>query len=1513
MGVDTFHTRKEIRVGTKAVIIHSLRSVEKALGIQTSRLPYSIRILLENLLRREDNRIVKKEDIENLARWNAKTASDREIAFMPARVLLQDFTGVPCVVDLASMRDAMVKMGEDPGRINPLLPVDLVIDHSVQVDEYGNSNAFQINSMLEFDRNKERYSFLRWGQRAFKNFRVVPPDTGIVHQVNLEYLSRVVFTAEENGLTIAFPDTLVGTDSHTTMVNGLGILGWGVGGIEAEAAMLGQPVSMLIPQVVGFKLTGQLKPGTTATDIVLTITQALRRKGVVGKFVEFTGPGLAFLSLADRATIANMSPEYGATVAFFPADAKTIEYLRLTGREEEHIALVETYLKEQNLFHTADAPEPEFSSIIELNLASVEPCIAGPRRPQERIPVSKAKTAFRSSLLDIMENSGTTIDRAALAQWVYYMDDKAKPEFFKDIAVNLGGVQHIIRHGSVVIAAITSCTNTSNPSVLIAAGLLAKKAVEKGLKSKPWVKTSLAPGSKIVTEYLKEAGLMEHLEALGFFLVGYGCTTCIGNSGPLPETIANAVRENSLIVASVLSGNRNFEGRINPLTRANFLASPPLVITYALTGTMDIDFLKDPIGTGTNGEPVFLKDIWPSPQEIEQTMKKAIRPDMFKTGYADVFEGENNWQNLEVPAGAQYEWNERSTYIKAAPFFNNMPAEPKPLQDIHKARVLAMFGDSITTDHISPAGTIDERTPAGRYLLSLGIAGKDFNQYGARRGNHEIMMRGTFANPRLVNLLMPGKEGGFTALHPSSEESMPVYNAAVKYKEEGIPLILIAGKEYGCGSSRDWAAKGPALLGVQAVIAESFERIHRSNLIGMGILPLQFEEGQNAKTLDLSGFEIFDIEGIASDLKPKKKVTVTATMPDGAKKNFAVICRIDTPNEADYYRHGGILQFVLRSLANKQPAAPEIQLPPKIEGSKQRYKIVFRGEIDPAYDIQAVKGDLAIFFKTTTAQIEKLFTGKPVTLNTNLDHITASDYITGMRSIGALCYFEPIQTIQIPAPVQATVQSSVPVPPPPRPQEQRVAKIQPRPMPPRPVQAPSSRSISSKSKPNTRTPEKTPKASEVSIFRGIITAGLTGLIFILYPILILFLAGKLFEHIVDNITMIDEYSLPVGGSIYIFIILAGILLLISMVKPFFARPLSKQLFVPVFRKKEQALTGYIDKIAQALGSVLRVNIELNCSAGVALQYKRGLIGFLEGSPSLTIGVPVLAEMTVGEFTSLVAAELGHFTQKIRLQLFFIITTINSWFSRVVLEEDETDRKLMISSQTGGTGIGLLVPVMKMFIWLARKVLALFMLTVRKVTSSYMQQVEFDGDRAAVRIAGFESLESAFGKMCVLAEGSKKALQQLRMPKQPTDTSLPNNFIQLISLLTQKMSDDEINRLRASGLRGKPENRLRQLTFRERLDAARHVAAKPAFQSDQPASSLVTNINELASTATMQMYRDTLGLQVEPSSLVSPEDFLSSLEMYSTSKSPEITPPSSNSEEPPDISGVIDDGNSNPFF
>ena len=889
--VDSFGTRKTLTVSSQSYDIFRLDLLEKAGLKNISKLPVSLKVLMENLLRQEDNHHVTKSDIEALANWNPKAKQDKEIAFMPARVLTQDLTGVPAVVDLAVMREAMKRLGGDPKKINPLVPVDLVIDHSVQVDTFGSAKAFHQNSEIEFQRNVERYACLRWGQKAFSNFKVVPPDTGICHQVNLEYLGQVVFRAKENRATLAYPDTLVGMDSHTTMINGLGVVGWGVGGIEAEAALLGQPIIMLIPDVIGFKLHGKLSAGATSTDLVLTVTQMLRKKGVVEKFVEFYGAGLSSLSVADRATIGNMSPEYGATIGFFPPDDETLKYLQLTGRDPELIKLVDAYCKEQGLFRTDASPDPIFTDTLELDLASVEPSLAGPRRPQDRVPLAKAKSAFKEALPSLMR--GGTPDGT--------------------VAVKLNGDSAALGHGTVVISAITSCTNTSNPSVLIGAGLLAKKAVEKGLKAKPWVKTSLAPGSKVVTDYLKHSGLMPHLEKLGFYLVGYGCTTCLGNSGPLPEPISAGIQEGDLVACAVLSGNRNFEGRIHPQIRANYLASPPLVVAYALAGRMDIDLYNEPLGNDSNGNPVYLKDIWPTPDEINGEIRRSVRSEMFKQEYSNIFDGDERWKKMPTPEGELFAWDADSTYVREAPYFEGMTKTPSKPRDITGARVLAVLGDSITTDHISPVGSIEKDGPAARYLTEHGVQPKDFNQYGARRGNHEVMMRGTFANVRLKNQLAPGTEGGWT-VHLPDKKPMFIYDAAMEYQKEGVPLVVIAGKEYGTGSSRDWAAKGPRLLGIKAVIAESFERIHRSNLIGMGIIPLQFKAGENLKSLGLTGFETYEITGIADDLTIGKELGVKATSDDGKIKVFKVTCRIDIPAELDYYRHGGILEYVLRQL-----------------------------------------------------------------------------------------------------------------------------------------------------------------------------------------------------------------------------------------------------------------------------------------------------------------------------------------------------------------------------------------------------------------------------------------------------------------------------------------------------------------------------------------------------------------------------------------------------------------------
>jgi aconitate hydratase len=925
MSANSLNSRSTLKVGNKEYEIYRLDALDKQ-GISTKHLPFSLRILLENQLRTEDGRNVTKEEIRALARWNSKSQPDKEIAFTPSRVLLQDFTGVPCVVDLAAMRDAMKTLGGDPGLINPLQPVELVIDHSVQVDEFGTPNAFDMNALLEFQRNKERYSFLRWGQTGFRNLAIVPPDTGIVHQVNLEYLARVVFVHESAGRHTAYPDTLVGTDSHSTMINGLGVLGWGVGGIEAEAAMLGQPVSMLIPLVVGVKLTGRLREGATATDFVLTVTEMLRKHGVVGKFVEYFGPGLRDLSLADRATIANMSPEYGATCGIFPIDKETLRYLRLTGRSEEQIALVEAYSREQGLFHDEKTAEAEYSELLTLDLATVEPSLAGPKRPQDRVVLSQAGESFQKALPSLIKPKAAAKTAApATANSGRWEQEGGSPAAIGVEDPNVhehvpASVKDALKHGSVVIAAITSCTNTSNPSVLIGAGLLAKKAVEKGLSVPPWVKTSLAPGSKVVTDYLAKAGLTPYLEKLKFHLVGYGCTTCIGNSGPLPAEVSQAIDEKDLVVASVLSGNRNFEGRINSEVRANYLMSPPLVVAFALAGRIDIDLRKDALGKGRDGQPVYMADIWPSQREIEETMQHSITSEMFSKSYGEVFQGDERWRGLSVPKGETYAWDNDSTYIQRAPYFDDMAVKPAPVTDIKKARVLAVLGDSVTTDHISPAGSIKKDSPAGKYLQEHGVKPADFNSYGSRRGNHEVMVRGTFANVRLRNKLV-ATEGGYTRHLPTNTE-MSIFDASEKYRAAGMPLVILAGKEYGSGSSRDWAAKGPALLGVRAVIAESYERIHRSNLVGMGVLPLQFPAGQNAESLKLTGEEVFEITGIRDVVEhfaAGREVKVRATSKGNPEIVFNALVRIDTPQEALYYANGGILQYVLRQLLATKP------------------------------------------------------------------------------------------------------------------------------------------------------------------------------------------------------------------------------------------------------------------------------------------------------------------------------------------------------------------------------------------------------------------------------------------------------------------------------------------------------------------------------------------------------------------------------------------------------------------
>ncbi|HEY5381705.1 MAG TPA: aconitate hydratase [Acidobacteriaceae bacterium] len=975
---DSFHAAGTLTSGKQTVQYFRLNALEPELkgtelkGAKLSRLPYSLRILLENLLRREDGVTVTADDIRFLANWQAKAEPSREIAFMPARVLMQDFTGVPAIVDLAAMRDAMKALGGDAGKIqkiNPLVPAELVIDHSVQVDEYGSANAYDLNAAMEFQRNRERYAFLKWGQTAFRNFSAVPPGMGICHQVNLEYLARVVFTKQENGATIAYPDTLVGTDSHTTMINGLGVLGWGVGGIEAEAAMLGQPVSMLVPQVVGFRLTGKLREGATATDLVLTVTEMLRKFGVVGKFVEFYGPGVSELPLADRATIANMAPEYGATCGIFPVDAETLKYLRLTGRSDEHIALTEAYFRAQGLFHTPDAPEAEYSGRLELDLSTVEPSVAGPKRPQDRVLLRETPESFAKVLPSLL---GPNANKGQVRQMVRWEGEGGHASADGDLASSEGvpapqlpvsvtvkatthekpsgdgesvtaatsTEEHTVQarfgvdpdkylsNGSIVIAAITSCTNTSNPYVMVAAGLLAKKAVEAGLRTPPWVKTSLAPGSRVVTDYYTRAGLLPYLDKLRFQVVGYGCTTCIGNSGPLPEDVSKSIEEHGLVAVSVLSGNRNFEGRISPEVRANYLMSPPLVVAYALAGHIEHNFDKEPLGKSKDGREVYLRDIWPSQKEVADTVAASIDSEMFRSQYSKVTDGDANWQHLKFPSGDTYGWEPDSTYIRKAPYFDGMPATPAAVKDIANARVLAVLGDSVTTDHISPAGSIKQNGPAGKYLMEHGVKPFEFNSYGSRRGNHEVMVRGTFANVRLRNKLAPGTEGGVTRLlleGPEWGQPMSIYDASVEYAKRGVPLCILAGKEYGAGSSRDWAAKGPLLLGIRFVIAESYERIHRSNLVGMGILPLQFRNGENAESLGLTGEETYTLGAKPGDLKAMldgkfangRTLTVVATAADGKKKEFAATVRIDTPQEILYYQHGGILQYVLRQLAGK--------------------------------------------------------------------------------------------------------------------------------------------------------------------------------------------------------------------------------------------------------------------------------------------------------------------------------------------------------------------------------------------------------------------------------------------------------------------------------------------------------------------------------------------------------------------------------------------------------------------
>ncbi len=941
--LDIFGARTSLKSARGMVIYYQLESLTKRGVAELDRLPYTVKILLENAVRHADGELINEDAVLSLARWNPGQASqsEAEYSFMPARVLLQDFTGVPAVADLAAMRSAVARMDGNPQKINPLVPADLVIDHSVQVDMFGSTLAFVRNVEREYERNSERYGLLRWGQQAFSNFRVVPPGTGIVHQVNLEYLASVVMTKEEHGETIAFPDTLVGTDSHTTMINGLGVLGWGVGGIEAEAVLLGQPLYLLTPEIIGVRLIGSLPSGSTATDLVLTVTQMLRKRGVVGKFVEFTGSGLSYLTLADRATISNMSPEFGATATLFPVDAETLRYLRNTGRTPDHVDLVERYTKAQGLFRTDDSPEPKFDDLLELDLGTIEPSLAGPRRPQDRVPMQNLGRVFREAFADrfkaLQENNITenslirlgTEGGQANPDPIVQKEDKEKAlaqaksqgkgsgsaqnGHLKEVLVTIGNMQTHMTNGSVAIAAITSCTNTSNPSVMVAAGLLAKHAVERGLSVSPTVKTSLAPGSRAVIDYLENAELLPYLEALRFHLVGYGCTTCIGNSGPLPEPVAEAVQDNDLVVAAVLSGNRNFEGRIHPQVRASFLASPPLVVAYALAGTVDIDLTTEPVGTDVNGEAVYLSELWPTPDEVRDVVAKSITPELFEKDYAHVFEGDEHWRSLPNTEGELFKWDPNSTYIQEPPFFQNMPLEPEPVQDIRGARVLVMLDDSITTDHISPAGNFAATSPAGKYLIEHGVEKRDFNTYGARRGNHEVMVRGTFGNIRLRNRLVPGTEGYYTIHLPDGEQTT-IYEASIRYQQEGVPLLVIAGKEYGSGSSRDWAAKGPLLLGVSAAIAESFERIHRSNLVGMGILPLQFKPGENKESLGLTGQEVYDIEGIEKSLKPHQEVTVKVTREDGTSFSFQTIARLDSPIDVTYYNNGGILLTVLRRL-----------------------------------------------------------------------------------------------------------------------------------------------------------------------------------------------------------------------------------------------------------------------------------------------------------------------------------------------------------------------------------------------------------------------------------------------------------------------------------------------------------------------------------------------------------------------------------------------------------------------
>lgn len=916
MNKDKFKLKLKTDFGE--VAYYSLRKLEEEGIADITRLPYSIRILVENVLRHLDGKIFREEDLIAIAKWKREPSDIKEIPFMPSRVILQDFTGVPAVVDLAAMRSAIYRLGGNPKKVNPIIPSDLIIDHSVQVDFYGTSYAFYKNIEREYERNRERYALLKWAQNAFANFRVIPPGKGIIHQVNLEYLAKVVHVIENNGELIGFPDTVLGTDSHTTMINGLGVLGWGVGGIEAEAVMLGQPYYMPIPEVIGVKLIGEIPEGATATDLVLTITEMLRKKGVVGKFVEYFGPGLKNLSIPDRATIANMAPEYGATIGYFPIDEATLQYLLGTGRDPKHVKFVKRYAEAQKLFWSENLPEPMYTDVIEFDMSIVEPSISGPSHPEDRVPLRVAKREFLKHLKEYIGGKRGSLHHAGISKWENEGGKVITEEGAGEVIVEYNGEKFSLTHGSIVIAAITSCTNTSNPSVMIGAGLLAKKAVERGLRVKPYVKTSLAPGSIVVTEYLRNSGLLPYLEALGFHLVGHGCTTCIGNSGPLPKPIADAIVKHGLYTVAILSGNRNFAGRIHPLVRANYLASPMLVVAYAIAGRMNIDLLNEPLSYDPNGNPVYLKDIWPSQKEIKEVLESALKPELYKEKYSKIFEGDQQWKELPAPKGDLYEWDPNSTYIKEPPFFKNMPLEPPQLEDIKGARVLALLGDRITTDHISPAGAIPPNSPAGKYLIEKGVEPKDFNTYGSRRGNHEVMVRGTFSNIRLRNLLVPDVEGGWT-LHFPSGRRLTIYDAAIKYMEENIPLIVIGGKQYGAGSSRDWAAKGTLLLGVKAVIAEDFERIHRSNLIGMGVLPLQFKEGENWRTLGLTGKEVFEIKGISEGLYPRKELTVIAKKEDGTEIGFKVIARLDTPIEVEYYKNGGILQTVLRKFIKEDP------------------------------------------------------------------------------------------------------------------------------------------------------------------------------------------------------------------------------------------------------------------------------------------------------------------------------------------------------------------------------------------------------------------------------------------------------------------------------------------------------------------------------------------------------------------------------------------------------------------